>query len=166
MPIIEEAGDYTVAVKSAEFGESKTGTPFLALNFKTEDDHTITGWLYLTDKALPGTVKTLKEAFAFDGNFETAPAQVEGKPCRIKVELEDFEGKTRAKVKFVNHIDGGYKAKPIANAAAFLKGLSAKAAKLPPAAGAAPTRAAPSAPKAPAPKPAPKVETPDDDVPF
>jgi len=162
MPTITEAGDYTATVTKAEFGESKNGTPFIALNFKTGDD-TITGWLYLSDAALPHSLKALKDAFHFDGNFETCADQVNGKPCRIVVELDTYEGKEKAKVKFINHIDGGYKPAPIANAQSFLKALTAKAARLP----GAPV----SAPRAPLAKPAPKApakpaKTEDEDAPF
>ena len=167
MPTITEAGDYTATVSKAEFGESKNGTPFLALNFKVADD-TIIGWLYLSDAALPHSVKALKDAFNFNGDFESAVSQVEGKPCRIVVEIDSYEGKEKAKVKFINNIDGGYKAKPIANAQSFLKSLTAKAARIPAASPAAPS-AAPT--RAPAAKPAPKApakpaKTEDEDAPF
>lgn len=130
MPNITEAGDFTATVIHAEFGESKSGTPYLALSYGVNGS-SITGWLYLSDKALTYSVKALREAFNFDGNFETAVAQVQGKSCRIVVEMEDYEGKVRPKVKFVNAPGGLTKSKPIPNAATFLNRLTAKAARLP-----------------------------------
>lgn len=165
MPTIQNPDRYAVTVKSAEFGETKNGTPYLALEFITEAADTITGWLYLSEKALANSVKTLRDAFGFDGDFETVIDQVGSKPCSITVELEEYEGKERLKVKWIN---GPRTSKPIDNQSAFLKALSAKAARIPKEAtraGAAPAKApAKAAPAKASAKPAPKQE--DDSNPF
>lgn len=128
MATIQNPDRYPVTVKSAEFGETKTGTPYLALEFITTESNTITGWLYLSEKALGNSLKTLRDAFNFDGKFETVIDQVLAKPCSITVELEEYEGKERLKVKWIN---AARSSKPIDNQAAFLKALSAKAARIP-----------------------------------
>lgn len=140
MPTIQNPDRYAVTVSTAEFGESKNGTPFLALNFKTDQDETITGWLYLSEKALPGSLRTLRDAFNFDNNFDTVLDQVTGKPCSITVETEEYEGKERLRVKWIN---APRSSKPIDNQGEFLKALSAKAARIPKEApkAAAPTKA-------------------------
>ena len=53
------------------------------------------------------------------------------KDCRIVVQLEEYEGKERAKVQFINNINGGYKAKTLEGGTSFLKQLSEKAKRLP-----------------------------------
>lgn len=111
------------------------------MEFRNDDGDTITGWLYLSDKALPYSVKALKDAFDFDGNFETLPDQVNQKGCRIVVELEEYEGKERAKVKYINNINGGYKARALEGGSEFLKQLSEKAKRLPVPAAKAPAKA-------------------------
>ncbi len=142
MPKIETPGRYAATVSSAEFGESNNGTPFLALSFNTDQGGAITGWLYLSEKALPGSLRTLREAFEFNGDFETVVEQVNGKACSITVEAEEYEGKERLRVKWIN---SPRSSKPIDNQESFLKALSAKAARIPkeaPRAGSAPTRKA------------------------
>lgn len=162
MPTIQNPDRYAVTVKSAEFGETKNGTPFLSLGFSTETDETIVGYLYLSEKALANSVKTLRDAFGFDGNFETVIEQVVSKPCSITVELDDYEGKERLRVKWIN---GPRSSKPIDNQAEFLKALSAKAARIPKEAsrsGTAPAKAPAKAAPAPA-KAAPKAAAKSDD---
>lgn len=128
MPTIENPGRYSATVSSAEFGESQNGTPFLALSFNTDQGESITGWLYLSEKALPGSLRTLRDAFEFDNDFDTVLEQVNNKPCSITVELEEYEGKERLKVKWIN---APRTSKPIDNQGDFLKALSAKAARIP-----------------------------------
>lgn len=162
MPKIENPGRYMVTVQSAEFGESEnTGTPFLNLYLVDENKTGIGAWLYLSEKALPNTIKTLRDAFGFDGDFETAVAQVTGKPCQITCEMEDNgRGEDRLKVKWIN---APRRSAPINDQGSFLKSLTAKAARIPaaaPKAGSAPVKVPSTA------KPAPKKETNEEDVPF
>jgi len=139
MPTIQNPGRYAATVSTAEFGESQNGTPYLELQFSTDQGEHITGWLYLSEKALPGSLRTLREAFEFDGNFEAVIDQVAGKPCSLTVETEEYEGKERLRVKWIN---APRTSKPIDNQGQFLKALSAKAARIPREApkAAAPTR--------------------------
>ena len=151
MPLLTNPGRHAATVTALEFGESNNGTPFLRLDFNTAEG-SIAGWLYLSDKALPGTVRTLRQAFDFNGDFETAKEQVTGKECSIVVENESYEGKDRLKVKWVNSAKSPVK--PISGGESFLKALSAKAARVPTE---APKTAKPAAaPAKPAPKPAAK----------
>lgn len=155
MPKIENPGRYPATVTSAEFGESGTGTPYFNLFFNTESG-SIGAWLYLSDKALPYTIKTLREAFNFDGDFDTAVEQVKGKQCSITTDIEDDDkGVEKMRVKFIN---AHREVKPIANQDSFLKALSAKAARIP--------KAAPKAGTAPAVKANPAKAAKTIDTPF
>lgn len=145
MSSIQNPGKYPATVSSAEFGESSTGTPYLRIDFNTEAGESIAGYLYLSEKALPNSVRTLRDAFEFDGNFESAVEQITGKPCSITVENEEYDGKERMKVKWIN---SPRSSKPIDNQESFLKSLSAKAARIPKEApkNLPPTKPAPKAP--------------------
>ncbi len=153
MPLINTTGRHEVTVKSATFGESNKGTPFLELCFENHDGDNISGWLYLSESALKNSVKTLRETFHFDNNFETLPVQVEGKKCAIVIEEEEYDGKPRLKVKWINPIRS---VTPIKDGDNFLKSLTAAAARLPVEARATVRTTAPKA--APAPKAAGAVD--------
>lgn len=169
MSKISNVGRHAAKVESAEFGETEKGTPYLRIQFVSEDgESSIAGFLYLSEKALANSVNTLRDAFGFDGNFETVIDQITDKPCSITNESEEYEGKDRVKVKWIN---GPRTSKPIDNQSSFLKTLSAKAARIPAkvAAGAAPTRtqAARPAGAAPTRRPAPVAAAPaGEDTPF
>lgn len=148
MPKIETSGRYAATVTSAEFGESNNGTPYVALAFLTEEGLSITGWLYFSDKAIPGTTRTVRDAFGLElaelakecETLEALVAHFVGKPCSITVDPEEYEGKERMRVKWINAPSSS---KPIDNQGEFLKALSAKASRIPkeaPKAGAAPIR--------------------------
>jgi hypothetical protein len=157
MPNLENPGRYAAQVNEAEFGESQTGTPYVVLRIATDGGAFINAYLYLSEKALANSVKTLRDAFDFNGDFETLVEQVVTKPCSITVETEVYEGKERLRVKWIN---GPRTSKPIDNQEAFLKALSAKAARIPKDAPKPAPKAAPSsAPTRPAPAPAPKPAT-------
>lgn len=160
MPLIKSPGRYTATVQSAELGQSaEKGTPFLALLCQTEQGEDLTAFLYLSDAAFERTTKTLREVFGFDNDFETVVEQVTGKECSIVVEAEEYEGKERMRIKWVNPVGGGA-GKPLENAGSLLAQLSAKAKRIPVA---APRAAARPAPAAPPRKPA---EINDPDMPF
>lgn len=156
MPLIKNPGRYTATVESAELGQSEAkGTPYLSLLCKTTEGEDLTAYLYLSDAAFERTTKTLREVFGFDNNFEKVVEQVTSKECSIVVEAEEFEGKSRMKVKWINTVGGS--GKPLENAGSLLAQLSAKAKRIPsaaPSAVRAAARPAPADRPAPAPKPA------------
>lgn len=127
MPAVAIPGRYAATVTQAQFGQSpKTGTPFLELGLETDEGEHISAWLYLSEKAFENTTRRLQEAFGFDGDYETAPEQIRGKPCSITVEEEESDdGKRRLRVAWVNPPRA---AKPLEEG--FLARLSAKARTL------------------------------------
>ncbi len=164
---LQNPGRYQAAVQRAEFGSASTGTPYLYLDLLTQSDEQIGAYLYLSERALESTVRTLREAFAFDGNFERID-QIVGKECSIVVEIESDEKGDRIRVRWINPLR---KSAPISDHAEFLRGLTQKAARIAPRApvAAAPTRAV--APRPPAAAPAPAAQpvataTDSDNVPF
>jgi hypothetical protein len=125
--MIETPGRYAATVTGAQFGQSpKNGTPYLELNLETDAGERISAWLYLSPKAFENTTRRLREAFGFNGDYETAVQQVRGKPCSITVEEEETEdGKRRLRVAWVNP---PRVVKPVEDG--FLAQLTAKARKL------------------------------------
>lgn len=94
-------GTYPAKVNKAELGESSKGTPFVRLDFETPSGE-ISAWKYCSDRALEYTLKDLKEALSFDGNFANLE-QMHGKECSIVTEFEDDDkGQERLRVKFIN----------------------------------------------------------------
>lgn len=164
MPTIKNAGRYAVTAQDAGLGQSeKKGTPYLAIEFATDTGDTLDAYLYLSPAALPYTLKTLREVFGFNDDFESVIAQVKGKPASIVVDIENYEGKDRAKVQYIN--SPGREAKPISDVSSLLSSLTAAAKRIPVAAPKASPSARPtSAARPPAARPAPSI--PDDDVPF
>ena len=104
MPLLEKEGRFVAKVTAAELGEAKTGTPFVQLNFET-DEGSLSGRVYFSEKAFERSLGVLKEAFAFDGNFENLD-QIKGQECSITTELESYEsnGETKEslRVKWIN----------------------------------------------------------------
>jgi len=105
MSLLQEEGRYLARVTAAELGEASTGTPFVQLNFDTEEG-SIPGRVYLSDKAFDRSLGVLKECFSFDGNFEDLEPIV-GQECSITTELEEYqndagEAKKILSVKWIN----------------------------------------------------------------
>ena len=168
MPLIQNPGRYTATAKTVDLGQSaEKGTPYVSILFENEQGEDLTAFLYLSDAALERTVRTLREVFGFNDDFGTIKEQVTGKQASIVVEAEEFGGKTRMKVKWINTVGGG-SGKPLENASTLLAQLSARAKRIPAAAPAAARTAAPAARPAPSakPAPAPKPAAVDEDVPF
>lgn len=161
MPLLDKPGRHAATATAPELGQSEQGSPYIQISFETAEG-SITGWLYLTEKALERTIETLRKVFEFDGNFETVCDQINGKQCSIVCELEEYQGKERLKVKWIN---AERASAPINDQAAFLKSLTAKAARIPVKTTPA---AAPTLPKPVAvpPRAVPAVKKPTVDVPF
>ena len=125
MPLLEIPGRYQATVTEAKIGESAKGTAFIQLNFETDDNNHISGWLYLSDAAIDRTFETLEEAFEFSGNFESIETELRGKACSIVCEEEDDQkGKPRMRVKWINKVGAGVK--PVADEDAWRKGMSSR----------------------------------------
>jgi len=94
-------GKHNAKVNAADLGEASTGTPFVWLEYQT-DEGKIEQRMYCSENAMPYTIDNLKNAFDFDGDFHNLD-QLLGMECVIVVaEEEDDKGNTRLRVKFVN----------------------------------------------------------------
>jgi hypothetical protein len=152
-------GKHHATVTAAALSESSKGTPCVQIEFDANGD-TITAWLYLSDAAFERAVKTLRDAFGFDDDFETLPDQLIGKQCQIVVEEEaDDKGNLRPRVKWINSLRSA--PRPLSNAEVLTAKLSAKASRI--------AREVGAATRAPAPAAKPAVRAPAvnaDEVPF
>lgn len=105
--------NYTAEIVSTALGESKEKhTPFVRLQLQTitrlEDNQEIVqGFiadLWLSDKAVERTVKTLRE-LGFEGQTLADlnyPETMKGLLCEISTEFVEYNGESKEKVKFVN----------------------------------------------------------------
>jgi hypothetical protein len=152
-------GKHEATVTGAFLSESSKGTPCVQIEFDANGD-TGTAWLYLSDAAFERAVKTLRDAFGFDDDFETLPDQLVGKQCQIVVEEEaDDKGVLRPRVKWINPLRSA--PRPLSNAEVLTAKLSAKSSRI--------AREVGAATRAPAPAAKPGVRAPaikDDGVPF
>ena len=79
-------GRYNAKVELAEIRQSEaTGAYYLYMEFATDDGECASKRLYLSEKALEYSVKSLNEAFDFDGDFSSVGTQLVGAECRITV---------------------------------------------------------------------------------
>lgn len=123
---IQTEGEYEVklvppATPAEWFTISETGKDGLALKFATREGDTIHTTLWLTPAAYDRSTKTMQEVFGMTTYKDLA----NGKPlanlkATIVVEGEEYKGKVRMKVKWINQRGGG--AKP-ADVDAVLKRL-------------------------------------------
>ena len=109
-------GKYRALAQSAEFGTNDNGNDFCMVSFKLTDgelegEH-ISAWLYFsTDKNTERSIESLRYCgCTFPGNDITNTEGLGSKECEIVVEHETWEGKTRAKVKWINSGGVGVKA--------------------------------------------------------
>ena len=107
-------GKHTVGILSTCLTKSgQKQTPCVAVVFEDEVGDTITYWGYLTDAALEYTMKSLAamgwDSAKHDGRIDTLDGTdlLVGHKVEIVVDEEEYDGKVRAKVKFVNEIGGG-----------------------------------------------------------
>ena len=105
--MITQIGYYDATVEEAILAESKNnGTPSLKLKLycaEANDHAYFDAWL--TERAADKTIENLIEVFEFDGDF-TNLEQFVGKSCQIKVVSEEYEGKSVAKVAYINPVGG------------------------------------------------------------
>lgn len=121
-------GKHIVTVTAAALSESSKGTPCIQIEFESAGE-TATSWLYLSDAAFENSVKTLRDAFGFDDNFETLEAQLIGRKCQIVIQEEaNDKGEMKPRVKWINPLRAP--PRPLSNAEELKAKLSAKAARL------------------------------------
>ena len=165
MPQLTEAGKYTLTATLAEWTETKNGTLCLAIDGVDDDGGTITAYLYFSDKSEERSKEVLRECFGVtlgsEANYIAAPDKIKGQQYRATCEIEEYDGKKRLKVKWINPVGR----KPIAEAES--RSIFARQVAIDRARGIRP--AGPSAPAAqprrPAPPPPPPAND-DDDIPF
>lgn len=72
---------------------------------------TMWGYLYLTDYTYERTLETLSNVFGFNSEdireINDNPYLFEGINVILVTDIEEYEGKTYEKVKFINHPNGG-----------------------------------------------------------
>ena len=121
-------GKHVATVTTAALSESSKGTPCVQIEFESNGE-TATSWLYLSDAAFENSVKTLRDAFGFDDNFETLEAQLIGRKCQIVVQEEaNDQGEMKPRVKWINPLRAA--PRPLSNAEELKAKLTAKAARL------------------------------------
>lgn len=130
-------GRYNTKVELAEIRQSEaTGAYYLYMEFATDDGKCASKRLYLSEKALEYSVKSLNEAFDFDEDFSSVGTQLVGAECRITVaESETENGGKYLEVRFINRVspkDSPASADAIGRLSAMAKGaLAAKNGKNP-----------------------------------
>ncbi|MFA5265753.1 MAG: hypothetical protein WC378_18185 [Opitutaceae bacterium] len=162
MPKIEQAGKYELTAKQASWTESNKGTPCLAIYGETDDGKHITAYVYFSDASAKRSIEMLSTVFGVTGDAADWAGQIEGQRFSATVEVEEYDGKTSAKVKWVNKL--GYTPPPLRDTRSTFTRINALAMAI----GIKPitvTRPAPNPPSAP--KPVQQAHDPvDDDVPF
>jgi len=118
---IHPAGQFAATVADHGITKTSNGKEQVAVKFETEHGF-ITGFFALSEKAIEYTLEKL-QACGFDGSslleLQSDPPRLAGNKCSIKVVHEEYDGKTNAKVQFVNP-DGyvGFELKKDTDAAA------------------------------------------------
>ena len=181
---INQSGTFKARVVKPNGGwfheSSEKKTPYIAVYLEILEDVDCEGMLakftgYLSEKALPNTMRTLWQCFRFNGelsDLHEGRTTFEGMDVQITVEEESYNGKTRHKVKWMNPVGYTPTAPGIEESTAkvLIASLTAKAkaaakeAEMEFAPGVTGSAVAP-APKKPASNPNP-APGPTDDVPF
>lgn len=116
-------------MQDCALAESKNKTPSLKVKLRTSEGELYHDF-YLSDKAFENSIKNLREAFSFDGDFSNLD-QFLDQECQIVVEHEEYNDELRARVRYVNHKDGRGVAKlDEAKAKSLAETLNSKARRL------------------------------------
>jgi hypothetical protein len=102
-----DAGNYRAKAKSWDLGTAGSGTPQVGIEFELLDHagQSITYYGFLTDKALPHAVKAMRSC-GWQGADLADLSGMDANEVVLVVEHETYEGKTSAKVKWVNSAGG------------------------------------------------------------
>ena len=105
MSELHPAGRFRATAKEGDYGYAKTGTEQVAVLFELETGSRLTWYGYLTEKTQDRTIESLLHCGV--SNIETL-AGLGSKEVELVVQHEaDQEGKTRARVAFVNALGSG-----------------------------------------------------------
>lgn len=114
-----ENGTYpAIAIpEQSALGESSKGTPCVEVRFQFQGPADLYGqhivWYgYLSENALKSTVKGLR-ACGWQGDNLEDLSTIGAKEVELVIENEEFDGKTRAKVRWVNQPGGGATSVPL-----------------------------------------------------
>jgi hypothetical protein len=164
MPQLTEVGKYTLTATLAEWTETQKGILCLAIDGVDADGGTITAYLYFSDKSEERSKAVLRDCFGVtlgsEANYIAAPDKIKGQKYNATCEIEEYDGKKRLKVKWINPVGR----KPIAETES--RSIFARQVALDRARGIRPAgpTAPVSQPRRPA-APPPPVNN-DDDIPF
>ena len=117
MKYLDKAGTYIANVEPTSFGwfdKSSKGTPSIRLKLVIaegpETGRSIDYHAWLSDNAVDNSIRTLAEAFGWDGDLislQNGHDPFSGKDVEIVVENESYNGKLRTKVRWLNALGGG-----------------------------------------------------------
>lgn len=157
MEKLNELGRFRATVIATDFGQAASGTPYLYIALVAETaagQRATSKYLYLSEKSFERTVRQLRVAFGFDGNFENIE-QILGKEIEIETHMEADQKGGEAKLRVKDFDAGGT---PLDDKPNLLRQWSEKARRIPltpPPAAAPTTRPAAAARPATAARPAP-----------
>lgn len=103
--MIHPTGYFDATILDHGFATTGTGAEQFFTQFQTEHG-TIVGYFFLTDKAAEHTMKKIR-AMGYQGGDLSALAdgrELRGHQCSITIDHEIYEGKTQAKVGWVNQL--------------------------------------------------------------
>lgn len=105
------AGKHRAKAVKGELSESGTKkTPCVAVEFQLVEEGSFIWWYgYLTEKTAKRTAESLKHC-GFKGVDLAGDLMAQGlgsQEVELVIEHEEYEGKTRARVQWVNSLDGG-----------------------------------------------------------
>jgi len=135
---LQTVGSFECIVEKPDIGwigeQGEKKTPFVRIPLVvTEGDckgQTTIYKAWLSDGAFDNTIRRLAEVFGFDGDLITLNSgrqTLAGLPCNITTEMENYQGKDRLKIAWLNPPGGG-EAKPLdeIKVASILTKLNAK----------------------------------------
>ncbi|HWL53842.1 MAG TPA: hypothetical protein VNQ90_15490 [Chthoniobacteraceae bacterium] len=167
---IDAVGKFRCKVTEPEagwLGESEKGTPYIQIPVVVDEEgsdqngNTGVYYAYLSDKTIDRTVKDLNEVFGWDGDLNALAGGQQtfaGMECSIVTESDEYEGKEKIKIKFLNSPNRAAERLSQDKVSSLIARLNSRTKAVAKAAGsAAPAKPAAKTPQKPAPE---KVDAP------
>jgi hypothetical protein len=105
-------GTFDADVIGGTLTQAKTGTAQVAVEFRLADGSRVTDYMPVTERALKYTVEKLR-ACGWTGDDLEQLASIQGARVELVLRQEEYEGRPRTKVAFVNKPgEGGPKPAP------------------------------------------------------